>query len=966
MNRKRRVLCCLSFIWAVWGLFFGLLLAGGRPEGLRAKKSPTIQGKKAAAAARRPGGRIVPPYPEDRYSVPQVRSYIGELKKLWARKRNCPSFEAWESRERKEKRERFGKGKPDKGEVEPGGVEYWEAWLHYISMRAWPGDRFDASTLGAGARHREAMPRATARRGDLSFPPRIGAYGNWECLGPANLSIPYQQYYGFPPLTGRINAVAYDPHTPTTVYLGGSSGGVWRSTDAGANWQPLSDAWPSLNVSSIAVDPKNPKTLFVGTGDFQGGFGFPCGLLRSTDGGDSWSAVGSAEFGPASPGGAFAINAVLIDPEDSRRVTVITGRGLQSWHGCIWQSLDGGDSWRKALDRPAPWVSLCAGALSGGVRKYYALAFGTDGAAMLWISEDRGQNWQQASAPLPAQSLYYVGVSLDASPVFPDTVYLLAGDLGKVFKSTDAAQSWQDVTNNFPTGTVIYEGYNFSQIGYDSYLKVSWRQTEGGPADVVYVGLIDLAQSVDGGATWRSIGGPSYSPEAAVIHNDQHSLAFHPTNPGEALVGCDGGIMRLRYDPASGAVDYERLSGRVNTVEFYQGAWHPTNADWALGGTQDNATPLLANDRRNWRCVGGGDGGLAVIQAGDPDRQVCTSNGDVVYFTPDKWETVRYYQPPTLGDRSAFIIPVGQDPASASTLYAGTNYLYRLNLDTGAWSRRLGGRMLAAADGVDVLNVVVVAPNDSQRIYTGSTRGQVWMSTDAGGTWRRLDTGNPALPAGSVARIVVHPERVNEVWVCLSGSASYRLARCLDTDAAAPAWFSADGSGETALPGVSLNDLARDLQDPERTWYAATDVGVFVTTDAGASWADATSCLGLPNVRVNALGAVAGTGYLNAATFGRGMWRIRIAPANPLDINADGAINALDPLLLAGYLAGTVRDLPCGPSCGDVNGDGRVDAQDLLLVLTAVAKTGRLSRNGQERGGYSGSALKPGRPAARR
>lgn len=878
---------------------------------------------KAKKPATKPSSATVSAGPADVLSPRSVKAFVREVEESWLKK----GGRGREARKRPASN-KIARGSARAVEEEGApGAEHWEAYLYYIQQRAFPFDRFDARVLVDGSAQRERMPRGRASDKAGEGVPGIGSFGVWSDIGPRGLDAPYRQYWGLEPVNGRVNAIAYDRLNPSTIYVGGSSGGVWKSEDAGARWTPVSNGWGRMNVASIATDPSDSKTLYVGTGDFHGGFGAPIGLLKSTDGGSSWAEVGQAQFGTRSERGPFIVSSILVDPEDSRTVTVTTWDFFYQQGGSVWRSTDAGASWAECIALQNQWVRVVAGALKDGKRKYFAV--GANGTAAkggaLWYSTDRGADWSQLKPPLNVLT-QYKALDCAASPTIPDRVYLLDCDDRQIFLSTDAGANWSSCKGNFPDGE---KGYNWSQSTYDWHVHASSKATPDGPVDVVYVGLVDLVQSPDGGLTWTSIG-QTYS-EAAITHNDQHSLAVHPADPNVVLVGNDGGISRATYAPATGAVAWERLSQDLNIIEFYHGDWHPSDAGVALGGCQDNANPVLLRDPAHWLNKGAGDGTYSAINPVDPRIMYTTDYSRDIFRTGDEWKTTTMVQPQNAfgDDTCAFLFPIAIDPNQPVNLYAGTNYLWRLVDGSTEWTPRLGNRELAS-NGHSV-RTLSVARGDSNRIYTGASDGQVWMTKDGGSSWSRLDRGSPALPKRTVTSIEADPSNPSDILVGLSGYSTTHLWRCGDTTADPAVWTSVAGSGATALPDVPLNTVCRDFLNPKTTWYAGTDVGVFMTTDAGSSWANVTFPYGLPNVGVNKLKMVPGTGYLNAATFGRGMWRIRAGPPGMYDLNQDWAVNAADMVLMAAVL-GDSAQAPCGSPCTDVNMDGRVDALDLMVV----------------------------------
>jgi photosystem II stability/assembly factor-like uncharacterized protein len=746
-------------------------------------------------------------------------------------------------------------------------VDYFEAFREYYERRAFPNDVVDWTAYDRAAKQRGRMRPATVRTSRDANP-------QWEFTGPRNLDIPYRIYYGVPPLSGRINALAVDPTNGSVIYAGGANGGLWKSTDSGTTWTWLSAAWDLLPVNCVVVHPTNPQTLFVGQGDYRGGVGYGYGILKSTDGGATWTRVGTNTF-PTGVG----VSKIVIDP-DNPQIMVATTGGAPDWYGHIYRSADGGNTWTQQTQIwNAVWTGLTVSAKGQfNSRSYYAICGGWVNQRLL-RSDDRGLTWQPVSAPIDTSGDWRHGYDVTASPNFPGTVYVLAADGNerRVLKSTDYGSSWSFITPTFASSD------NWSQGTYDFYIACSKRTDGGTPQDVVYIGLIDVAQSTDGGSSWRSVGGPSYDNNS-LIHNDQHSIAFDPQNPNRVLLGNDGGAWLLNYDPATGAAPIAPLSKTLGVTQFYSGAWHPTNPSIMLGGTQDNATPTSTGDLQNWKNFGAGDGTGVAINQTNPLIQYNAwqgFNGGGGFFgfyrTQDGWQSREYIQFQSSSDSAPFVPVMATHPANQNLLMAGTRYLHIYNESTRSWATRLGNRNFGES-----VTAIAGAPGDVNRIFVGTANGRVWTTANLGATWREITTG---LPSRAITSLSVSPANPADVLVTLGGSGSAHLYRCADANATTLVWTDVDGSGSTGLPDINTNCIARDLDDPINTWWVGCDVGVFQTTDGGASWSNATRPLGLPNVQVNALQAVPGTRYLNAATFGRGMWRLYLPPASP-EVNA--------------------------------------------------------------------------------
>ncbi|HRF59553.1 MAG TPA: hypothetical protein PLH94_06500 [Fimbriimonadaceae bacterium] len=781
--------------------------------------------------------------------APVLATNLLDIKEVTVLKRQIARYKAkYETYE--ELTRRIGESREEGTAREYPGLDYLEAYLYFVEERAFPFAKPDWKKWNDAGTHRDSM---SAWQG--AEPGPQGVSGTWQYLGPRNLDTPYRIYYGLPPLNGRINGVAYDPITPTTFYVVGAQGGVWKTTDNGATWSPLSDSWEVTAASSIAVHPTNPNILYVGTGDYPGSRPYCMGVMKSTDGGATWVNQGRAQLG------SRAINKILIDPTNPNIVLVTQGRGVAG-NGQVFRSTDGGATWSVAISTVASWSDLSVGV--GSPRTIYAIG-GDSAGGKVFRSQDSGATWTSITSPVTGSQS---GMCIAASKVNANTVYLLAPSARKIYKSTNLGSTWSDVSAGFINGnSSLGANYNWSQGSYDFFMDTSTN----GANDVVYVGLIDVVQSVNGGASWQSVGGPTYVG-TSILHNDQHCIAIHPTNPNQALFGGDGGIFRFTYAPGTNTWSYNYLSANLGVTQFYRSAHHPTNPNIMLGGTQDNATPFANGNLATWDNVGGGDGGFCAIDATNPAIQYAEAQFLYLYRTTNSWVSSSGIAPSVGTDSVAFIAPFVLDPNNQSVLYAGTNYLWRWTSATG-WTARLGSQLLSGSGN---LRAIAVAPGDGQRIYTGASDGQVWMTSNGGTTWTQITTGSPGLPTRTITSISVNPSNKNDIVVTVSGTGTGHVYRCADTTAGTRVWSNRSGTGLTGLPDVPANSLARDITNPAAIWFVATDVGVFASGDFGGTWYNATAPLGLPNTQVNDVKTVPGTGKLMAATYGRGMWSLNL------------------------------------------------------------------------------------------
>jgi len=280
--------------------------------------------------------------------------------------------------------------------------------------------------------------------------------------------------------------------------------------------------------------------------------------------------------------------------------------------------------------------------------------------------------------------------------------------------------------------------------------------------------------------------------------------------------------------------------------------------------------------------VGGGDGGSCLINPNDANIQYLTVNFDdanqcQLIRTGNRWQTRADIIAPSMKTESRSLTPaLTLDPGNPSTLYLGTNYLYRWveqGSGQGGWTPHIGGIRLSTNG---YLNVIAVAPNDSQRIYTGSSDGELWMSKNGGDSWERIDTGLPVVLGLGIQAISISPNDPAQIVVGLwEVIGQGRLWLCRDTTAPQRAWIDISSRGSVnGLPDTPVTCVARDFSEPDSVWYVGSGQGVYWTQDGGIAWQDATAPLGLPVLGISALKAIGENSVLYAATFGRGMWMI--------------------------------------------------------------------------------------------
>jgi len=486
-----------------------------------------------------------------------------------------------------------------------------------------------------------------------------------------------------------------------------------------------------------------------------------------------------------------------------------------------------------------------------------------------------------------------------------------AGQAGRVRKSVDGGVTWS-------APLTAAEGYCGGQCSYDNPIAVDPNN-----ANIVYIGgnargtCSDvLKRSADGGTT--------FTRDDTGLHADSHSIVIDPlTVPSTVWFTNDGGVWK-RPDAAAGTAWLDQNTNGLNTIQFVSLAVHPTDQFLTIGGTQDNGTEAMTGSYGNWVSAESGDGGFALIDQSSTDTTNVTMyhtffNGTNNFIgfdrtnlgtclpppdtNKDSWEFRGggFANDPTLScDGTAFTIanginvadtvlfyaPMALGPGTPNTLYFGTNKLYR-STDRGDTMTAVSQVFVA---GVAVSAIGIAPTNDNVRIV-GLRNGKVFATTT--GANPLLDTGfvaptNATASATNkhVARAVIDPLNNNTAYVTLAyytnPSTAGQIWRTTNLNAATPTWTSI-GNTATGLPNVPVNGFVVDAGDPGfpgvTVLYAGTDIGVFVSTDSGASWNPFGNPL-LPRVAVFDLALQPSFRILRAATHGRGMWQIGLPGSN--------------------------------------------------------------------------------------
>jgi photosystem II stability/assembly factor-like uncharacterized protein len=696
--------------------------------------------------------------------------------------------------------------------------------------------------------------------------PVAAGVSNWVQLGP--VAIPNGQTYGTARVfvTGRITAIAIDPTQPQVISVGTARGGIWKTTDGGATWSPMSDNEVSLAIGALALAPSNPQVIYAGTGEGNLQFyvqSFPLssspdnylgnGVLKSMNGGDTWAQQGSSDQQPAPNFDGAGFFRIAVHPTDPNVAFAATSNGL-------FRTTNGGGAWARLTNGlpaiSASVIAACDVALDPSTPTMVYVAFFGDGVYKTTDGGGVDPSFTKQTGALPTTALGRIVLGI--APSSPTKVYALVGDnnegLHGLYATT--ATGWAQVS--VPLGSLG------GQCSYNMDVTV-----DPTTPDILYVCDISLWKLERNPITntWTS------TDVGLNIHPDSHAVAFDPTNHLVIYAGNDGGIYKSLD---GGAAWSDAINHEICITQFEFIDQHPTSDAVVIGGTQDNGTEIFRNSPVFYHSDEG-DGGFVAIDANQPGTMFhgyfgrfvparSTQAGDFGTWT-EAW--------PASPGSGLFYSPFVLDQSNPQHIALGRD---RVFLDaaqgTGGWGTQVA--LPGLTGRVSALSYV-----DSNLIYAATTSGRVYRLVRAGGSWTVTSLHAAPLPNRWIWDVAPLPGAANTIVVVMAGFGTGHVWQGVIPATGAATWTDISGTAMNRLPDIPINALAIDPA-AAGTMYVGTDVGVFRTTNGGTTWTLFSS--GLPNCAVYDLKLHAPTHLLRAGTHGRGLWERRLDVATLPDV----------------------------------------------------------------------------------
>ena len=702
---------------------------------------------------------------------------------------------------------------------------------------------------------------------------------------------------------GRSIAVAGHAERPFEYYFGATGGGLFKTTDGGTTWAPVTDGQVgSASVGAVAMAPSNPDIVYIGMGEVQlrANVLQGDGVYRSDDAGKSWRHLGLAD--------THAIGRIRIHPANPDRAYVAAlGHpfGPNAERG-VFRTSDGGKTWERVLfrDEHTGAVDLVMDPSDPDVlyatlwqvyRKPWRLWSGGEGSG-IFKSTDGGDTWTEITRNPGLPSGVLGKVTITVSGADPDRVWAnVEAEQGGLYRSDDGGGSWELVNNH---RDIWQRAFYFQRL-------------EADPVDrnTLYILNFRLMRSTDGGRTLESV------PET---HADHHDLWIDPTNPLRMINGNDGGGVVT----VNGGRTWTSM--RYPTAQIYRLA---TTADFpyhVCGAQQDNSTVCVSSEPGHLRnprgpstewmyAVGGGEMGYIAQHPADPDifyagatntlTRYDRATGMVTDIQP--WPRIVMGEPARdMPERWNWTYPIAVAPNPPHALYVGSQHLWR-SLDEGAsWTKispdltraepetldDSGGPIVLDQDGPEIygtLYSIGLSPHDPETIWTGSDDGLVHLSRDGGATWD--DVTPPDMPPHT---------RVMTVEVSPHSPARAHVAGIrYEMDDRSPYVWKTDDYGTTwtrisdGIPDGAFTRVIRE--DPKRLGllYVGTEQGVHVSFDAGSTWNDLS--FQLPTTPVTGISVEERD--LVISTHGRSFWVLDdIETLRQVDAEVAGAVGGVE------------------------------------------------------------------------
>ena len=660
--------------------------------------------------------------------------------------------------------------------------------------------------------------------------------GNWVELGPTNLP---SNRTGQPNGLGRINSVAFHPTDSNIIYVGAPAGGMWVTKDGGQTWSSNTDSLASLGVSSIAVDPTHPDTIYLGTGDRDASDSYGSGVYKSKDGGQTWTLSNSGM-------GNKIVGKLLIDPTNTNTLLAATNGG-------IYRSTNGGSSW--TLEQSGNFKDLVFDAVNSSI------LFACRTSARLYKSTNNGQSWSQVTSGLPSSKSR---MAVAVTPHDSNYVYVVVTNSRSyegLYLSTNRGASFTQMsdTPNIMDYSHLGTGTG-GQAWYDLDIAV-----DPNDKSIVNVCGVNIFQSKDYGRTWKINAHWVGSGGAPAVHADNHVMEYQP-GTNTLYSGNDGGIYYTKNLGSS----WKDISDGISIAQIYRLGQSATESNTLVNGYQDNGTGFY--EKGKWYTVIGGDGMDCVI---DPTTASYAYSelyyGDIRRIKDGRSQgTIAKNGVNGISESGGWVTPYVLREGTPSTMFVGYKNIWRsTNIQANSRTSVSWSRISNNVAGSNSSNIAVLENSsaNSNILYVARSDKKFFKSTNVNATspsWTDLTSSLPN--NANVSWIESHSTISNRLWICQSN-------KIYQSNNGGTSWSNISNG----LPNIPILCVVFDSSSKKQGMYLGTYMGVYYKDTTMSSWAWFNDNMPI-NTRVRDIEIYhspsgRGLSHVVCATYGRGNWK---------------------------------------------------------------------------------------------
>lgn len=711
------------------------------------------------------------------------------------------------------------------------GNEVYKRWEEYVAPRVYPSG--DLSMLNYTPVNYTSFLNDYKKSTSAN---KMLANASWKPLGPFG-GISAQQR------SGRLNFITFHPTDKNTIWVGAPTGGLWKTTDGGANWTTNTDQLEVTGSSDLAIDPKNPNIMYLATGDADGRKDRSIGVLKSIDGGNTWNSTGLK----VDLSQNLLIYRLIINPDNTQILIAATNSGIQ-----------------KTTDGGATWAIVNTGGRTcdlefkpGDPNTVYAAG------ATFKLSTDGGTSWTEISNGITTTNVDRMAIAVTKAD--PAIVYVVAAYDKASGTNSYGFQGCYKSTNSGVQFTKVSSSPNLmgwaaagNDQGGQGWYTLAFAASPINKNEII-VGGVNSWISKNGGSSW-SLNSHWTGSGAPFVHADHHAMVYD--NDGNVYSANDGTI----FKSAVGSSSWKEVSGKMNISQIYRIGTSSISANRWVTGHQDNGSAIFSGT--SYSAVYGGDGlDCFIDRTSDNNVFVSYVYGDFKKSTNGGASAVTCTNGMG-GKKGDWLSPWKQDPVTSQRLYAGYVDMYISNNLAGSWTS-IGN----PGGGSDkFVTEFAISKSNNKVLYVLKSTG-VFKTTNGGTSWKEITGTLPisaTLPNACLPTFVtINPTDENMAWITFSGYAAGN--KIFMTKDGGTSWINISSN----LPNIPANCTVYQNGANDRI-FLGMDRGVYYKDKNSTDWTLYNT--DLPNTVIRDMEiSPAAPGKIRAATYGRGVWEVDIS-----------------------------------------------------------------------------------------